>query len=465
MRSLQKIRGAKSPTLSRPFVYSDLETDWYKKWSKELKQNVANRGKFENNANKFWQNAIIAEQLQRDGHLEPGKSGLVFGVGEERLPALFAKHGASITATDQSYDEKKAQQWTNDQLAKGLKSLNRLAICKPEDFKRLVTFEPADMAAIPKKYTDSFDFVWSNCALGHLGSIAKGLRFIELSAACLKPGGTAVHTTELNFLSDEETLNNAETVFFRLKDILGVQTKLTKAGYVCEPFVLQLQTSPKDLEFTLKPAWGTRYSKILFDGYMATQILLKVSRPQEPNKSSFIEKELRKHTNQYKRNLSAMKRFIKANSEMHQLSLASRPWQPNKQDTAAPQVSQTKITLTRGKTKAILMSFTNEISYPLFSQTTKLRNTTPFVLATSSEVNRDSIFYDKTWWSLNRPSTEPLPKNKDAGFVAAEEPFSFEFVLNASKVKKGTYSEKFCIVGEGVGLVENSEFELTVEVV
>ena len=49
--------------------------------------------------------------------------------------------------------------------------------------------------------------LWSSCSLEHLGSISHGIEFILNSLKCLKQHGVAVHTTEFNLSSNEETLN------------------------------------------------------------------------------------------------------------------------------------------------------------------------------------------------------------------------------------------------------------------
>jgi len=61
------------------------------------------------------------------------------------------------------------------------------------------------MNAAPSDLSD-FDFCWSASAFEHFGSIDQGLAFIERIIECLKPGGRAVHTTELNVSSNDDTV-------------------------------------------------------------------------------------------------------------------------------------------------------------------------------------------------------------------------------------------------------------------
>ena len=50
--------------------------------------------------------------LTKLGAVGPGKSGLTFGVGRERLPSAFAALGAQVLATDMPPDDKEAKGWS-----------------------------------------------------------------------------------------------------------------------------------------------------------------------------------------------------------------------------------------------------------------------------------------------------------------------------------------------------------------
>lgn len=104
--------------------------------------------------------------------------------------------------------------------ASDLKKLNERDICSDGDFADIVSFQFADMNAIPDSFR-GFDFCWA-CAFEHLGSIAHGLCFVERSLETLRPGGLAVHTTELNCSSEWETIDHEGTVLFRRSDFLDL---------------------------------------------------------------------------------------------------------------------------------------------------------------------------------------------------------------------------------------------------
>ena len=60
---------------------------------------------------KLWEWVFVVHHLQEAGVIRPGSKGLVFGVGTERLPALFASLGSTIVATDAPADVGESQGW------------------------------------------------------------------------------------------------------------------------------------------------------------------------------------------------------------------------------------------------------------------------------------------------------------------------------------------------------------------
>jgi len=185
--------------------------------------------------------------------LEEGRRGLGFGVGAEPLTAVFADRGASVLATDLEPDEAKEAGWVHtDQHAQSKQDMNNRGICAPSKFDELVDFRFMDMNNIDKDLEGQFDFVWSACAYEHLGSIMHGLEFVVNSVKCLKPGGVAVHTTEFNCSSDNETLDHASTVLFRKRDMLALQKRLKLMGGEME-FNFNLGDLPLDLHIDTAP--------------------------------------------------------------------------------------------------------------------------------------------------------------------------------------------------------------------
>jgi len=187
---------------------------------------------------KVWEFVYICQALHERGVVEPGMRGIGFGVGGEPLPALFASQGCEILATDQPQRAAIASGWmAREQHAADKRSLSRPSICPQGSFDARVEFEACDMNAVPAAF-EGFDFCWSACALEHLGSIDKGLAFIERSIGCLKPGGFAVHTTEFNLDSDRFTIESGPTVLFRRSDIEALSERLARNGHIMAPLDL-----------------------------------------------------------------------------------------------------------------------------------------------------------------------------------------------------------------------------------
>ena len=218
---------------------------------------------------KQWEFCYILQALSRSGAMSPGLRGLGFGVGEEPLTALFAAYGVEVMATDLAPERAHELGWTaTDQHARDKEILNSRGICEAEAFERLVTFRNVDMNAIDAGLVD-FDFCWSACALEHLGSIELGLSFIENSLKCLKPGGIAVHTTELNCGSDDETIDHAETVLFRQRDLTALARKLRRAGHQLD-VNFTLGNQQFDQHIDVPPYSSNNHLKLELSGHVTT---------------------------------------------------------------------------------------------------------------------------------------------------------------------------------------------------
>jgi len=247
----------------------------YKNWCQNLKIDGIDNGSYRR---KDWEHAYIIQALKEQGKLNVGEKGLGFGVGKEPLVAGFANLGCHITATDLPPQDAKDAGWVDtDQYAPTLDTFNEDAICPGDKFKELVSFEYADMNHIDDHFKD-FDFVWSSCSLEHLGSIQKGIDFIINAMGCLKPGGIAVHTTEFNLSSNEETVDNNFTVLFRKQDLLRLESELKDLGYWVAPFNFHPGTMPLDYHVDIPPYILTRHLKLLIEGHAVTSIGLIVKK-------------------------------------------------------------------------------------------------------------------------------------------------------------------------------------------
>jgi hypothetical protein len=185
---------------------------------------------------KAWEYTAICRALEDAGVLRPGARGLGFGVGREPLVSAFASHGVGVVATDLPKEDPRAVRWGEGGELASLEALRRPS-CPEERFRQLVSYRSVDMNAIPEDLV-GFDFLWSSCALEHLGSIDAGARFVARAMDCLAPGGLAVHTTEFNLDSDEATVSSGPTVAFRHRDVFDMLELVGEKGHSAEPFVV-----------------------------------------------------------------------------------------------------------------------------------------------------------------------------------------------------------------------------------
>jgi hypothetical protein len=191
---------------------------------------------------KAWEWAYIAHVLDTLDMLKPGHTGLGFGVGHDPLVPLFAARGVELMATDLDVTTKQAQGWLAEhQHVDSLDSDTWPDICDAEQYRKLVSTRAVDMRAIPSDI-GTYDFCWSACALEHLGSLPAGLEFVEKSLSTVKPGGIAVHTTEYNVHSNEDTIETGSCVVYRERDIRALVERLEDAGHE----VAALDLSPGD---------------------------------------------------------------------------------------------------------------------------------------------------------------------------------------------------------------------------
>jgi SAM-dependent methyltransferase len=223
---------------------------------------------------KIWEFCFIMQALYERDMLQPGRRGLGFAVGREPLPALMARMGVSVVASDLDVSDQRAEAWTkSNEFAGGeIDCLNDRAICDPEEFRKLVSLRAIDMNEIPEDAI-GFDFCWSSCAFEHCGSIGLGMRFIREQMKCLRPGGIAVHTTEYNLGSVEKTIESGDTVIFRRQDIEAMIRQLRAEGHDVEPLQLDLGTSLEDAKVDVFPYCSDQHLKLkLFDNYVTTSI-------------------------------------------------------------------------------------------------------------------------------------------------------------------------------------------------
>jgi SAM-dependent methyltransferase len=227
---------------------------------------------------KMWEWCVVAETLERRGLLAPGKRGLGFAVGTEPLASLFAARGVTTHATDIA--ENLAGNWSGaGQHAAGLDDLYKSHIVDRTTFDTHVTLSPADMRAQWSFPERSYDFVWSCCALEHLGSLNAGVDFLVRAARLLRPGGVGVHTTEYNVVSDNATFETTSEVIYRRRDIEEIDRILRREGRCLEQPDFRAGSHRYDREYDVPPYYHTperQHVKLALGGFVSTSILLTV---------------------------------------------------------------------------------------------------------------------------------------------------------------------------------------------
>lgn len=249
----------------------DYQAAWFKHWCTQLNESP-------NFHRKQWEFVYVMQALWERGCIAAGKNGLVFAVGTEPLPAMFASFGCHILATDIFPDKGVEMGWDNgNQLCFGLESLNTRKLCGNADFNRLVQYRPVDMNDIPDDLAH-FDFNWSSCSFEHLGSLEKGFAFLKNQMKTLKPGGWAVHTTEFNVSSNDETQENSNTVIYRQRDIEYIVNELRNEGHFVEEVDYSLGGLPEDFMVDVEPHQQKIHLKLQVNKYVVTSIGLIIQK-------------------------------------------------------------------------------------------------------------------------------------------------------------------------------------------
>lgn len=229
---------------------------------------------------KLWEWVFVIDNIIASGLAKPGSTGLVFGVGAERLPAVFASMGAQIVATDAPIEIGERNGWQGTgQHTVALSNIRYPEIGDGKVFDSNVTYQTCDMNDILPELT-GFDFNWSSCCFEHLGSLEAGMEFvINAVEKTLRIGGLAVHTTEYNLSSNEDTIEEGPTVIYRRRDIEELVQRLRARGHIVNPFIVSPDSHYWDFHVDVPPYNADNFHlRLLLGAYVATSAGIVVRR-------------------------------------------------------------------------------------------------------------------------------------------------------------------------------------------
>ena len=251
---------------SRLCTQSELVSEDFQKWASILREPHMNLHR------KLWEWCFITDVLDKEGMLSSGQKGLGFAVGREPLVSFFASRGVEILASDLDVERAANAGWVgSNEHAASLEILNERRICPAEVFADKVRFQEVDMNNFSFNELGKFDFVWSSCAFEHLGSLEHGLKYVENAMDCVKPGGIAVHTTEFNVGSNEETHSEGGTVIYRRRDIEELASRLRRDGHLIK-IKYNFGDQPSDYNVDVPPYTHDVHLKLHLMGHTTTSI-------------------------------------------------------------------------------------------------------------------------------------------------------------------------------------------------
>lgn len=269
---------------SKPSTQADIESDWAAYWLAQLKiPRIFHR--------KLWELAYVLQALWERNMIAEGRRGLGFGCGREPIPSYLASKGIHLTVTDIEPEDAQSKGWMDtNQHSTSIDALFMPHLIDQSTFDQNVKLRYVDMNAIPTDLAN-YDFCWSICSFEHLGSIEKGLAFVENSLATLRPGGVAIHTTEFNFLNDHETIDNWPTVLFQRRHFTELADRLRRKGHSVADLDFNVGDKPLDKFIDVPPfgndwlsasalGWGTAptHMKLSIDGFASTCFGLIVTK-------------------------------------------------------------------------------------------------------------------------------------------------------------------------------------------
>jgi hypothetical protein len=228
---------------------------------------------------KLWEWVYILDTAHEHGVLRPGAVALCFGVGREPIPSLLAAEGVAVLATDQPTGELSEFWAASGQFAAKLEDIHRDAVVNLDTFLARVTYRPVDMNELPEDLP-KVDFIWSSCTLEHLGTPEAGIEFLLNTLDLLEPGGVSVHTTELDLVWREKSIDLGHCAIYQRSDMIRLQAAVLERGFhmVVDPRLPVARA--EDVHISLPPYDEKEpHFKLEIGATVTTSFGITISRP------------------------------------------------------------------------------------------------------------------------------------------------------------------------------------------
>jgi hypothetical protein len=230
---------------------------------------------------KLWEFCYILRAAEQHGRLEPGRSAVGFGVGQEPIPAALARFDLCVLATDLDANADESAVWaaTGQHLSQAY-ALSRPEVISDALLEQRMRVRPVDMNDVPDDL-GRFDLVWSACALEHLGSPEAGIEFVVRTLDLLEPGGVAVHTTELELTPRTETADYGHLAVYRVADLDRLAGRARGMGFEMATNWYVSMESPADRWVSLPPYphGDPAHLKLQIGDSVSTSVGLVIRRP------------------------------------------------------------------------------------------------------------------------------------------------------------------------------------------
>jgi hypothetical protein len=233
----------------------------------------------------MWEWLFLCESLREAGMLQPGRRGLGFGA-REPLVSLFAGMGCDLVVAEFGSDPpgEATSPDADGELAGRAVAIDH-RFCPADLFRERVRYLELDLQDVARDGPDDlhdFDFTWSSHVIDNLGSLAATMDFVAGQMHRLKPGGLAVHTTELNLSSDTDTIaEGAEggTVLYRRRDAEDLVRRLRADGHRVA-YDLSEGSWPADRHVDIPP-YSRTHLRTKLGEYETTSIALVIQKSND----------------------------------------------------------------------------------------------------------------------------------------------------------------------------------------